>query len=169
MLKVPEVGPVEEIREYRNSHLAAGLLWSHLFDKYIDPEKKSYVFRNNGKDLFALYDAPSRLTDYELDAFQLTFDGMILKAVDFPRAISAFRKVGADIEVLKPGLIGNHLLTIADDLENLKDVFAVCFIWTSVDGDAWYSERLDADGESHLMYDVSLDNKHWFAFSPEAP
>jgi hypothetical protein len=168
----PKKGELEILQEYKNSHGSAPAIWSHLSQKHLG---QRHLFGDEEyKKLWALQD-DARLEEYEKTALVATFDNCMIKTKDLPRVIDAFEKVYAATQ--NPQYI-NHLSAIAGDLKTVdaKQYAAVCFCWTSVCGDAWYSydkeefrntktgEIKEMDSEESRLYDLSKDTKHWFLF-----
>lgn len=161
MLGVPETGQLKILKEYSNSWLSAPLVWTFLSEKYF-PKKHPVGLGEQLEEIFPMAeDEKSPMLKHEKDILLLTADKMVLPREHFNRAEQSLRAMWAATH--NPNHRGNHLLTIADDLKEVPQEFiGVCFIWTTVDGDAWVVEDDDADG--HRFYDISKDTGHWFLF-----
>lgn len=176
MLQVPAKGEREAVHEYRNSHLSAFLVWQHLFDKHVKKGEHDYMFSDSCQRVWNLANPKSPLVAYERDALELTFDKMVLKIQDIPRAIEAFKLIDADIKSMNTDIMPTHFPEICDHLLAIHvaadpKVAGVCFIWTSVADDVWDSPSRMSEEEPNCRarYDISRDEGHWFAFSEEAP
>ena len=161
MYVVRKSGDVTFRKDYQNSHGSAPAVWTYLWDKYIrepsDPDWKTWL--TDADSLWALA-KDSRLDDTDRIALVFTFDRLIFGRKTWPRLVEVLKE--SYQRSFKNGYV-NHLSTIAEDIEQLKDeedIIGVCFNMTSISCDFWtvYEE----EDEESRTYNINTDDKHDF-------
>lgn len=170
ILLVPEKGPIEEGRDFRNAWLGAMAVWVAIGEKYLGGKYNcetgcgfNAMNESQMKAMWAMFGRPEApLTWAERVALGTTFDRAMARWENLPLLAKAFRQVIQDA----PDLVGSHCAGWADYYDELlkgKPYYAVCWYHTSCGEDLWYSDRADEDDE-HERYDVARDSGHWYLF-----
>jgi len=164
LLATNKRGNLECIAEYSNSHGFAACIWDYLFDKYIEKKNDYDSWLFDAKRLWDLQ-KDHRLEEFERISLLVTFDNVMIRCKYKDVVVDALSEMYEAVKRTKPENV-NNLRTICEDIKKLKGQRCFCFIATSVNGDAWTSDRCYKNGESR-NYNIFKDKKHWFLFEQE--
>jgi len=160
MFKVPEVGPVENVAEFKNAFRGAWMVWEQMTKRYLHSDGAIAMLRGEMQATWDLWKDKSIPLDHRI-VLAMTFDKVMVRRENLGRLIEAIESYA---KAFDPG----HLLLQAQKLRELvrdSTVYAVCWNQTSVNCDSWwiYEDSEDED-ESGRPYDISKDADHWFLF-----
>ena len=160
---VPESGEIRTYREYHNASRFAWLVWDTMSKLYLHKGAIEFMISGNHADdalqpVWDLWKNPNVPMNHRL-VMASTFDRVMVRRENLPRLADAYEQYSKAVK--DPG----HILTMVNDLRSLANdpaCLAACWCQTSVSSDAWrVRESLEDDSR---LYDVSLDNDHWFLF-----
>ncbi len=139
--------------------------WASIFDDSTRDFSRTSDFR--GDKIQEIWDLHTNSKVSEIDKIVLgsTFDNVVVMKKDIPRLIEAFRSFEGETSLKEQAVI------IEDAFKNDKDLIAIAWNQTSVNGDAWESDDLGVDDEGeeyYLPYSVLTGTKHWDLFEVES-
>lgn len=172
--KFGKSGDVEMIDETKNAWRGAMAIWGIMESKYLPKYIPTWAmgdtsreysrtsdFAGNGlKDVWALFnDEKVSLSDKIV--LGSTFDKVIVMKEDIEKLVEAFRTFEGETSLNEQADI------IEQAFKNDEDLVAICWNQTSVNGDAWSSDRMSVDEEGYeeyLPYNLNVETEHWDLF-----
>ncbi len=178
MHRVPKVGGIEDLQEYRNSHRSASMWWQVLAEHYrpgpddklnrpgFDYIRDCFLPFGDGMDkVWKLYLHPD-VKPHHRAVIALTFDQAVVSFDSIPDVSRCLTEFIKDFGTENTG----HAANIATDLmkmhllESPLHTAGVCFTWTSVASDVWErkQDKVDEDGEEVWSpFDISKDKDYF--------
>ena len=140
----------EAMKEYRNSHGSAPVIWEQMAREYLNCTK-SYEYPNLGwmqlgNKLWDLWKDPRVKTEHKI-VFMLTFDRAYVAKKNYKRMADAIRVFLKDLPI--PSDYSNHWPAFADLFDSDPDVPGIGLYGTSVGENPfngeWNEEKEDYD------------------------
>ena len=170
LISFDKKGEQQEVKEYRNSHRWAIFHWTQFAEKYLikkdhmeNPLESGFIFmmdEEKAKKLWAL-SKDSKLPLYERACLTASYDNVVLKHENIEKFCGHILEFANDFK------LGHYAQMYLDLLElvNDKDCLGVCWIATSVCGDAWQVY----EGEDNCRgYNLLKDKGHYFLYDDVA-
>jgi hypothetical protein len=133
-----------DLKELRNSHGSAPVVWDEISQKYLGTEP--FAYSRDIDKLWPLWKDES-IPLHQRAVLTMTYDNVYVAKADYAQAAKDIRAFLIDFPE-KPGY-SNHWNTIAEIFESNPDIPAIGFHWTSVCCDpfegSWNEEKEDFD------------------------
>lgn len=144
----------ENVREFRNSHGTAPIVWDEFCKRYLREESHWWLFNSSkpeGRRLWDLY-KDMRIPESHRAAFSFTFDHFYVKRADYRRFAKDLRTFLDDTLVSANHV--NHWPLIAQFFEMEPDYPAIALWCTSVTSDPFNGEY-DEEKDDYGPFDWS--------------
>lgn len=156
---------VEDLRELRNSHGSAPVIWNEITKKYLGFKDHEYMFHID--DILPLYQRPDMPSHHKSVLLMVYDDAMVMQA-NYQQAASDIRAFLIDFPPREG--YANHWPAIAAIFESNPECPAIGFHMTSVSEDPFagsYNEDTEAyDAPDWSVYwDVYAEAAKWPAAS----
>lgn len=162
-------GLAHHIKDFRNSHGCASMVWSRLceaYDSKMYPHGGKPLFLREWEDLWKM--APELgLTWFEHNVLNWTYDNALIAGKDLPLMSASFRAFEARYH--NPKMI-SHMIPLAECCDQLaaEDPLpqAIGIYMTSLSSNPWRVRTLEGEPEFDELeerpYDLNRDTKHWY-------
>lgn len=134
----------EDLKELRNAHGGAPVVWDEMSQRYLGLEPFQYSFY--AERLWPLW-KDLNIPRHHRAVLMMTYDKAYVSKADFDQAARDIRAFLADFPVKADHV--NHWVAIAETFESNPDCLAIGFYWTSVTEDpfqgCWNEEKEDYD------------------------
>lgn len=143
-------GDAYSIGETKNAWRGAMAIWRSLHQKYYNTEMSF----SNLKPVWEI-DEKFKMTDTDFICLAASFDNAIILKEDIGRLVHAFKDFEFDTSLKEQAKI----------IEEEKDVHAIGFNQTSVNGDTWANYGgYDEEKDEYTPYNIPKGKKHWNIF-----
>lgn len=151
-------GTITDVSVYQNSWGFGAAIWSELSQRYLMGPSAWLINDAQQDALWALARDP-RVPRYWRLALTATFDQAVIEGERLKEFAHALRLCAEEIH-----WPNNHLLAIADDLDNFPDDgLGACFHLTSTTSNPW--EEYDEATEDSHPYDIRTGDRHVWVFA----
>ena len=147
---------VEDLRELRNSHGSAPVIWNEIAKKYLGLRDYEYSFRS--AELWPLYKR-NDIQPHHKSVLMMTYDDAIINKKDYKKASEDIRSFLADFPPIDGQV--NHWTEIADLFDEDPDCPAIGFHMTSVCEDPFSGEYNEDTDE----YDAPDWSRYWDVYT----
>lgn len=152
---------VEDLKELRNSHGAAPVIWNEIAKKYLG--LRDYAYSSRTDDLWPLCERPDMPTHHRA-VLMMTYDYALVMKADYRQAAADIRAFLDDFPP-RAGYV-NHWGAIADVFDGNPDCPAIGFHMTSLSEDPFdgpYDEETDEEDppDWSMFWDVYAEAMEW--------
>ena len=153
----------EDLRELRNSHGSAPVVWNEIAKRYLGLRDYEYSFRSD--EVWPLYKRPD-MPPHQRAVLMMTYDNALVMKANYKQAAADIRAFLADFPQREG--YANHWPEIADLFDSDPECPAIGFHMTSVCEDpfhgSWNDEAEDYDQPDWSVYwDAYAEAEKWKA------